>query len=157
MRAQFLRSSCTTNLIDTAAARSVLLAAAVSWAPDIYNLADAKGNRMLVTTADANRLIADVWFARADFAKDHMDIVEGLVRGILDSVDDLSADEAKKKTAAKAAKAKTRKNASAKSASTKKKQDAAGRASGPVSRESLLELAPIQQLLRRLSNLSMLY
>jgi RNA polymerase primary sigma factor len=58
-----------------------------------------------------------------------------------------SASPAKKKTAAKAVKAKTRKNASAKSASTKKKQDAAGRASGPVSRESLLELAPIQKLL----------
>ena len=42
----------------------------VSWAPDIYNLSKIKGNRMLVTTQDANRLIADVWFARADFAKD---------------------------------------------------------------------------------------
>ena len=36
-------------------------AAAVSWAPDIYNLADVKGNRMLVTTQTANKLIADVW------------------------------------------------------------------------------------------------
>ena len=45
------------------------IAAAVSWAPDIYNLAKVKGNRMLVTTRTANKLIADVWFARADFAK----------------------------------------------------------------------------------------
>ena len=53
-------------------------AAAVSWAPDIYNLAECKGNRMLVTTETANKLIADVWFARADFAKDHRDIIEGI-------------------------------------------------------------------------------
>ena len=65
------------------------LAAAVSWAPDIYNLSKVKGNRMLVTTATANKLIADVWFARADFAKDHPDIVEGLVRGIFDNMERL--------------------------------------------------------------------
>ena len=47
------------------------LAGVVSWAPDIYNLEKVKGNRMLVTTATANKLIADVWFARADFAKDN--------------------------------------------------------------------------------------
>ena len=44
-----------------------------------------EGNRMLVTTATANKLIADVWFARADFASDHPDICEGLVRGIFDA------------------------------------------------------------------------
>ena len=55
------------------------LAGVVSWAPDIYNLEKVKGNRMLVTTATANKLIADVWFARADFAKDNPDIIEGLV------------------------------------------------------------------------------
>ena len=55
------------------------IAGAVSWSPDIYNLAKAKGNRMLVNTQTANKLIADVWFARADFAKDHPGIIEGLV------------------------------------------------------------------------------
>src|SRR5580700_10107432 len=40
------------------------IAGAVSWSPDIYNLAKAKGNRMLVTTSTANKLIADIWFAR---------------------------------------------------------------------------------------------
>ena len=44
---------------------------------------------MLVTTQTANKLIADVWFARADFAKDHPGICEGLVRGIFDGMDDL--------------------------------------------------------------------
>ena len=40
----------------------------MSWAPDIYNLEKVKGNHLLVTTSTANKLIADVWFARADFA-----------------------------------------------------------------------------------------
>ncbi len=69
------------------------IAGAVSWAPDIYNLEKVKGNRMLVTTATANKLIADVWFARADFAKDNPGIVESLVRGIFDAMTDLK-DEA---------------------------------------------------------------
>lgn len=70
-------------------------AAAVSWAPDIYNLAEAKGNRMLVNTQTANKLIADVWFARADFAKDHPDKIEALVRGIFDAMEELKNDEKK--------------------------------------------------------------
>ena len=75
------------------------LAAAVSWAPDIYKLADIESNDMLVDTTTANKLIADVWFARADFAKDNPDIIEGLVRGIFDGMVALSDDEAKQKTA----------------------------------------------------------
>jgi NitT/TauT family transport system substrate-binding protein len=71
----------------------------VSWAPDIYNLEKARGNRMLVTTSTANKLIADVWFARADFAKDHPDIIEGIARGIFDAMIDLKAQENKQKVA----------------------------------------------------------
>jgi ABC-type nitrate/sulfonate/bicarbonate transport system substrate-binding protein/outer membrane protein OmpA-like peptidoglycan-associated protein len=73
------------------------LAGVVSWAPDIYNLEKVKGNKMMVTTATANKLIADVWFARADFAKDNPDIMEGLVRGIFDGMQDLKAQENKQK------------------------------------------------------------
>ena len=47
---------------------------------------------MLVTTQTANKLIADVWFARADFAKDHPDIIEALVRGIFDAMERLKKD-----------------------------------------------------------------
>lgn len=75
------------------------IAAAVSWAPDVYNLADVKGNTLLVTTANANRLIADVWFARADFAKDHPGIIEALVRGFLDAVDELELQANQQKAA----------------------------------------------------------
>ena len=73
---------------------------AVSWSPDIYNLAKAKGNRMLVTTSTANKLVADIWFARADFAKDNPDVIEGLVRGIFDGMESLK-DQNNKAGAAK--------------------------------------------------------
>jgi NitT/TauT family transport system substrate-binding protein len=75
------------------------LSGCVSWAPDIYNLEKVKGNHLLVTTQTANKLIADVWFARADFAKDNPDVVEGLTRGIFDAMLDLKAQEAKQKVA----------------------------------------------------------
>jgi ABC-type nitrate/sulfonate/bicarbonate transport system substrate-binding protein len=75
------------------------LSAVVSWAPDIYNLEAVQGNRMLVTTATANKLIADVWFARADFATDHADIIEGLVRGIFDAMEELKAQSAQQAVA----------------------------------------------------------
>ncbi len=74
------------------------IAAAVTWAPDIYNLEKVKGNRLLVTTATANKLIADVWFARADFANDHGGIIEALVRGIFDSMTALKDEGARKQT-----------------------------------------------------------
>ena len=75
------------------------LAGCVSWAPDIYNLEKVRGNRMLVTTETANRLIADVWFARADFANDHPDKIEALVRGIFDAMEALKAESARAKVA----------------------------------------------------------
>ena len=76
------------------------MAGAVSWAPDIYNLAKVKGNRMLVNTTTANKLIADVWFSRADFAKDHPDVIEGITRGIFDAMEALK-DQGNKQQVAK--------------------------------------------------------
>jgi NitT/TauT family transport system substrate-binding protein len=80
------------------------LAACVSWAPDIYNLSEVESNHLLVSTATANKLIADVWFARADFARDHMDICEGLVRGIFDGMAKMKTEDGKKQAAALMAK-----------------------------------------------------
>lgn len=76
------------------------IAAAVSWAPDIYNLTKpGTGNRMLISTVEANKLIADVWFARADFARDNPEILEGLVRGIFDAIEDLKSEQNKEAVA----------------------------------------------------------
>lgn len=77
------------------------LSAAVSWSPDIYNLTKVPGNRLLVTTAQANKIIADVWFARADFARDHDDIIESLVRGIFDAMEEMENETKEKVDAAK--------------------------------------------------------
>lgn len=75
------------------------ITAAVSWAPDIYNLARVRGNRMLVTTGTANKLIADIWFARADFATDEPGIIEALARGIFDGMESLKEQENKQHAA----------------------------------------------------------
>ena len=76
------------------------IAGCVSWAPDIYRIAEkVPGNKLLVTTGTANKLIADVWFARADFARDNADIIEGITRGVFDSMETLKADDAKKQVA----------------------------------------------------------
>ncbi|MCX5796777.1 MAG: ABC transporter substrate-binding protein [Elusimicrobia bacterium] len=70
--------------------------ACVSWSPDIYNIIDEKyggkkggvaGARLLTTTRDASQLITDVYAVRADFARDHHDLVKGLVAGIYDGYD----------------------------------------------------------------------
>ncbi len=62
--------------------------ACVSWAPDIYNIPEkVAGTRILSTTKDASKLIADVYAIRADFVRDHSDIVEGLVAGIFEGMD----------------------------------------------------------------------
>ncbi len=50
---------------------------------------------MLVNTQTANKLIADIWFARADFAKDHPGIIEGLVRGIFDAMEEMKKPDQK--------------------------------------------------------------
>ena len=76
------------------------IAAVVSWAPDIYRIAEKlPGNELLVTTAQANHLSADVWWARADFARDNPEIIEGIVRGILDATTTLKDDAAKQQAA----------------------------------------------------------
>ncbi|MGH9361245.1 MAG: phosphate ABC transporter substrate-binding/OmpA family protein [Thermoanaerobaculia bacterium] len=76
------------------------LAACVSWAPDIYKLSEAPGNKLLVSTATANKLISDVMFARADFVRDNPKIVDGLVRGFFDAVEEMKGSDANRKRAA---------------------------------------------------------
>ncbi|MCC7495732.1 MAG: OmpA family protein [Fimbriimonadaceae bacterium] len=74
--------------------------ACVSWAPDIYNITEkVKGTRLLSSTQEANRVITDVWAARADFAKDHPEVIDGLVAGIFDGIGWVGQSEANKKQA----------------------------------------------------------
>ncbi len=76
------------------------IAACVSWAPDIYNLSKLPDNHLLVSTATANKLIADVWYPRADFARDNADICEGLVRGIFAGMEKMKTEDGRKQAAA---------------------------------------------------------
>jgi NitT/TauT family transport system substrate-binding protein len=76
------------------------LAGCVSWAPDIYKLSEAPGNKLLVSTATANKLISDVMFARADFVRDNPKIIDGMVRGFFDAVEELKVEGNRKKAAA---------------------------------------------------------
>ncbi|MEI7751163.1 MAG: phosphate ABC transporter substrate-binding/OmpA family protein [Candidatus Omnitrophota bacterium] len=62
--------------------------AVASWAPDIYKIADRiAGTRILTTSADANKLIADVYAFRADFYRDHPDIVKNFAAGVFLGMD----------------------------------------------------------------------
>lgn len=101
-----VKYSYTENAFQAAAAFNAepSISACVSWSPDIYTLEKIKGNKMLVNTGSVNHLIADVWFVRADFARDQPAVIESLVRGFLDAADDLDAQEAKTKVAALLAK-----------------------------------------------------
>ena len=69
--------------------------ACVSWAPDIYRIPErVAGTRVLSSTSDANKLIADVYAVRADFARDHPEIVEGLISGIFEGMDAVKQNSA---------------------------------------------------------------
>ncbi len=62
--------------------------ACVSWAPDIYTIPEkVAGTKILTTTGEANKLIADVWAVRADFARDKPEVIKGLVSGIFEGMD----------------------------------------------------------------------
>ncbi|MGM0599890.1 MAG: phosphate ABC transporter substrate-binding/OmpA family protein [Candidatus Rifleibacteriota bacterium] len=72
--------------------------ACVSWAPDIYTIPEkVAGTKILTTTEEANKLIADVWAVRADFARDKPEIVKGLVAGIFEGMDMLDNKTKKSK------------------------------------------------------------
>ena len=55
--------------------------------PEIHALARSTDNTVLATTARNRRLLADVWFARADFLRDFPEICEGLARGIFEGIE----------------------------------------------------------------------
>ncbi len=83
----------TTTAFEAAAAfvSDPKIDACVSWAPDIYTIPEkVAGTRILTTTGEANKLIADVWAVRADFARDKPEIVKGLVAGIFEGMDMLN-------------------------------------------------------------------
>lgn len=63
--------------------------AVVTFSPDIYKLPEAfpKEMKLLSSTGDAKRLIADVFAVREDFARGHPEVVDGLLAGILEGAE----------------------------------------------------------------------
>ncbi len=65
--------------------------AAVSWSPDVYQAAEAReGGHILASTKEATSLIADVFVARGDFAKEHPDLLAKFALGWLQGVDSVN-------------------------------------------------------------------
>jgi ABC-type nitrate/sulfonate/bicarbonate transport system substrate-binding protein/outer membrane protein OmpA-like peptidoglycan-associated protein len=76
------------------------IAAWVTWTPfltDAVHEGEAgyvAGTRLLITSKDANQLIADVFVARGDFSREKPELVKGLVAGLFEGWDRLAADPA---------------------------------------------------------------
>ena len=65
----------------------------VTWSPFLYEIVDAKsksfvpGSKLLITSKDANQLIADCYLTRNDFAKDHPDVIKNFSKSMMEGVD----------------------------------------------------------------------
>ena len=59
--------------------------AAVVWEPDVTEaLQKRPGSHILISSKDADRLIADIMVAREDFIKEHPDVIKSFVQGWLE-------------------------------------------------------------------------
>jgi NitT/TauT family transport system substrate-binding protein len=74
------------------------IAAWVTWTPFLTDAVEegskgfVPGARLLITSKDANQLVADVYVARNDFSRERPELVKGLVSGILEGYDIMKAD-----------------------------------------------------------------
>ena len=68
--------------------------AAVVWEPDVTAaLQNRPNSHILVSSKEARKLIADVMIARADFIKDHPDVIEAFIEGwIIDGTEKANAE-----------------------------------------------------------------
>ncbi|HSP07588.1 MAG TPA: phosphate ABC transporter substrate-binding/OmpA family protein [Acidobacteriota bacterium] len=90
LRTGDVKMKYTTTAFEAAAAfvADKKIDAVVSWSPDIYNISDkVPKTRLLSTTKEASKIIADVYAFRADFYRDHPDIVKGFVACVFDGMD----------------------------------------------------------------------
>lgn len=65
----------------------------VTWSPFMEECTDSgsrsyvKGSRLLISSRDANQLIADIYFTRLDFAKDHPEMLTAFNEAMMEGVD----------------------------------------------------------------------
>lgn len=73
----------------------------VTWSPFIYEITDPSsksyvdGSRLLITSKDANQLIADCYLTRLDFLKEHPDIILNFSKSMMEGVDILKNNSQK--------------------------------------------------------------
>jgi outer membrane protein OmpA-like peptidoglycan-associated protein len=76
------------------------VAAWVTWTPFLTDAVDQgskgylPGTRLLITSKDANQLVADVIVARNDFVREKPEIASGLAAGIIEGWDRIASDPA---------------------------------------------------------------
>ena len=90
LRPADIRPKYTATAFEAAAAfvADTTVDGCVSWAPDIYNIPErVAGTRILCSTAESNKLIADVYAVRADFMRDHPEVIDGLAAGVFEGMD----------------------------------------------------------------------
>jgi len=67
--------------------------ACVTWSPFLYEITEPSsrsyvlGAKLLITSKDANQLIADCYLTRLDFAKDHPEILEAFSKSMMEGYD----------------------------------------------------------------------
>ena len=67
----------------------------VGWSPDIYTVSESiPGTRIVVSSASANHVVADVWAVRNDFYRDNPVVVKNLVDGIFQGMEMVRKDPA---------------------------------------------------------------
>ncbi|HOV13437.1 MAG TPA: phosphate ABC transporter substrate-binding/OmpA family protein, partial [Spirochaetota bacterium] len=75
--------------------------ACVTWSPFLYEITDPSsksyvdGTRLLITSKDANQLIADCYLTRLDFLKDHPDIIQNFSKSMMEGFDLFKANPQK--------------------------------------------------------------
>ncbi len=70
----------------------------VTWSPFLEGVSDPKspdyvqGARSLISSRDANQLIADIYFTRLDFAREHPEMLTAFVEAMMEGADLLAAN-----------------------------------------------------------------
>ncbi len=70
----------------------------VTWSPFLEEVLDQKsanyvaGSRLLISSRDANQLIADIYYTRLDFSREHPEMLEAFLEAMLEGVDLLESN-----------------------------------------------------------------
>lgn len=75
--------------------------ACVTWSPFLYEITDSsaksyvEGSKLLITSKDANQLIADCYLTRLDFLKEHPEIIKAFSISMMQGVEEFGKNQEK--------------------------------------------------------------